>query len=607
VIAASSRPFFNALRPKPGALLSKNPMPDEDSDAQFNASQNHRIGLGEEKWSWFLGLVCLILIFSSLGSAALFEPDEGRNAEKAREILILGDWLTPHQNFIPALDKPIFFHWLVALLFNLFGISEWSARLPSALAALGCVFLVYRFARLQWGPWEARWSCLVLITSAEFYVLSRVVIFDMTLTFFIALALFSFYALTQNDDTGSRKAQSLLLYGALGAATLVKGPIGLIVPAMIMFFYLLLTRRWVLLRRLNFPLGTIVYFTVVAPWYLSVEFRNPGYLRYFLWEEHVVRYMTPQFGKTETWYYFFYVLGVGFLPWSFLLPLTVKNLWKSTFDDAHLFLVLWAVLPFLFFSASNSKLAHYILPIYPAVAILTGQALAAKMRQSVVGRSWVLYIPGIFAVGFILYLLMGVAWPNLLAREIRATVIEKTSSVALYGTILLLVFAVFVVRDSQNTRKDSGMAYVCMTIGLALFFLVVGQIMVAASFHRASKLLAAQAVPLITREDRLVFYDTYIEGLPFYLHVDKPIWLIQSPEKGDVMGSYYAAERRRAPAERFGQVLFSFQEFAERWKKNEQPLKVFVKEKNLDRLSRDIGGAPRLLMRLNDYLLVTSR
>lgn len=607
MIAADGRPFFNSLCPKPGALLIKTPMPDKDSDAQFNAIQDHRIGHGEEKWSWFLGLVCLILIFSSLGSAALFEPDEGRNAEKAREILVLGDWLTPHQNFVPALDKPIFFHWLVALSFKLFGISEWSARLPSALAALGCVFLVNRFARLQWGPWEARWSCLVLITSAEFFVLSRVVIFDMTLTFFIALALFSFYALTQNDDPAAWKAHRLLMYGAMGAATLVKGPIGLIVPAMIIFFYLFLTGRWLLLRRLNLPLGAIVYFTVVAPWYLGVEFRNPGYLRYFLWEEHFVRYMTPQFGKTENWYYFFIVLGAGFLPWSLLLPLTVKNLWKWTFDDAHLFLVLWAVLPFLLFSASNSKLAHYILPIYPAVAILTGHALAAKMRHSLAGRSWALYIPGIFAVGFILYMLMGAAWPSLLAREIRATVIEKTSQVALYGIILLLVFALFLVRDSQRARKDSGMAYAYTTIGLALFFVVVGQIMVAASFHRASKSLAAQAAPLITREDQLVFYDTYIEGLPFYLRVDKPIWLVQSPQKGDVMGSYYAAERRPGPTERFGQVLFSFQEFAERWKKNEQPLKVFVKEKNLDRLSREIGSAPILLIRLNEYLLVATR
>src|SRR5919197_3547349 len=96
----------------------------------------------ERGWLGFLCLVCLVVLFSNLGSAALFEPDESRNAEKAREILLLNDWVTPHQNFLPTLDKPIAFYWLVASAFKLFGISEWSARLPSVLAALGCIFLV---------------------------------------------------------------------------------------------------------------------------------------------------------------------------------------------------------------------------------------------------------------------------------------------------------------------------------------------------------------------------------------------------------------------------------------------------------------------------------
>jgi 4-amino-4-deoxy-L-arabinose transferase-like glycosyltransferase len=398
------------------------------------------------------------------------------------------------------------------------------------------------------------------------------------------------------------------MYAAMAAGTLVKGPVALIIPGMVIGGYLLLSRKWFLLRRMNLLLGALVYFTIVTPWYVWVELRNPGYLRYFLWEEHFVRYLTPQYGKTKSWYYFFIVLGAGFLPWSLLLPLTVKNLWKRTFNDAHLFLALWVVLPFVFFSASNSKLPHYILPIYPALAMLTGQALAARMRRSTTERSWVFYIPGIFALGVILCILVGATWPNLLAREIiRAAVIEKTYVVALYGAILLIVFAVFVVRDSQNTGKDQGTAYLCTSIVLALFLVVVGQIMVAASFHRASKLLAAKAAPFINPEDRLVFYDTYVEGLPFYLRIDKPIWLVQSPEKGGIMGSSYVGDRRPAPAKGFGQVVFSFQEFAERWKKNEQPLKVFVKEKNLDRLTREIGGAPKLMMKLNEYLLVASR
>src|SRR2546430_7432413 len=330
-------------------------------DAESNAGKNWVNDVGERRCLWLLCLVSLVIVSCSLGSTALFEPDEGRNAEKAREILLLGDWVTPHENFLPTLDKPIFFYWLVAISFKLFGLSECSARLPSALAGLGCIFLVYRFARLQWGLQEGLWSSLVLITSLEFFLFSRIVIFDMTLTLFISLALFSFYAVTQTDDPRAGKRHCLLMYAAMGAGTLVKGSIALVIPSAVIFFYLLLTGKWFLLRRLNILLGTIVYFAVVAPWYLWVEARNPGYLRYFLWEEHFVRYLTPHFSRTKTWYYFFLVLGIGFLPWSFFIPVTAKNLWNRTFTGANLLLTLWVILPFAFFSASNAKLPHYIL------------------------------------------------------------------------------------------------------------------------------------------------------------------------------------------------------------------------------------------------------
>jgi len=580
-------------------------MIDQSNISQSIASQNRVSGIGERSWFWLVCLVCLVIVFSNLGSSALFDPDEGRNAEKAREILLLGDWVTPYENFLPTLDKPVFFYWLVAISFKLFGLSEWSARLPSALAGLGCIFLVYRFARVQWGLQEGLWSSLVLITSLEFFLFSRIVIFDMTLTFFISLALFSFYAVTQTDDPRAGKRHCLLMYAAMGAGTLVKGPIALVLSGMIIFFYLLVTRKWFLLRRLNIPLGAIVCFAVVAPWYLWVEARNPGYLRYFLWEEHFVRYLTPHFSRTKSWYYFFLVLGIGFLPWSFFIPVTAKNLWNRTFTGANLFLTLWVILPFAFFSASNAKLPHYILPIYPALAILTGQAVAAKMQDT--KRSRILYIPGIFIVTFIVYLLVGSAWPNLLASDIRSDVPQSVSLLLLYGTVISLVFGVFVAGDLKSVWKGQGPAFMCTAVTLALFFILAGKIVARASFRRAAKSTAQATAALIDRPDRLVFYDTYIEGLPFYLRIDKPIWLVQSREKGNIMGSFYVAEKRPAPAAGYGQVLFTFDEFADQRGKNELPLRIFLKEKNLPRLTQEVGAVPRRLTSFDEFILVSNR
>ena len=322
------------------------------------------------------------MLFYRLGGPALFEPDEGRNAEKAREILLLNDWITPHENFHPVLDKPIFFYWLIALSYKLFGVSEWAARLPSSLAAFGCILVVYFFARRWWGEWEARWSVLTLVTSAGFFIFSRIVIFDMTLTACITLALWAFYQAVHEPESTAGWGICAILYSALGAATLTKGLVGLVVPGMIFFFYLLLSKSWRVLGRIRLLPGAVLFLLIVTPWYVLAEMHNPGYLRYYLWEEHFGRFATTEFDRFSPWYFYLYVVPLGLLPWTFLLPAMVQNFWRRKLDDRTLWLILWAVLPILFFSFSKSKLPHYILPSFPALAILIGVALPRALSES---------------------------------------------------------------------------------------------------------------------------------------------------------------------------------------------------------------------------------
>ena len=168
--------------------------------ARDSSAKQPRVVLANRAGPRSLRVVCLVILFANLGGAAFFDPDEGRNAEKAREILLLNDWVTPHENFLPTLDKPIAFYWPVALSFKLFGFSEWAARLPSALAALGCLLLVAQLARRHWGARTALWSCLVLATSVEFFFFARLVNLDMSLTFFITMALFSFYSAVRAEE-----------------------------------------------------------------------------------------------------------------------------------------------------------------------------------------------------------------------------------------------------------------------------------------------------------------------------------------------------------------------------------------------------------------------
>jgi hypothetical protein len=177
----------------------------------------------------------------------------------------------------------------------------------------------------------------------------------------------------------------------------------------------------------------------------------------------------------------------------------------------------------------------------------------------------------------------------------------------LFGAMIVAIFGVYVIGDLRNLWIDQGAAFMSTAASLTLFMILTGRIMTAASTERAAKSIAQATAPLMGQEDRLVFYDNYIEGLPFYLRLNKPIWLVQSRQKKELMGSIYVAEKRPTPARGYGQILFTFEEFTAEWKKNELPLRVFVKEKSLTRLTRELGEVPKSLMRFGDVVLVSNR
>jgi 4-amino-4-deoxy-L-arabinose transferase-like glycosyltransferase len=580
-------------------------MGETTDSSKVSSGPAARGDVGERGWASFLGLVCLVILFANLGGAALFDPDEGRNAEKAREILLLNDWVTPHHNFLPTLDKPMFFYWPVAFSFKLFGFTEGAARLPSALAGLGCVILVYLFAHRQWGLREALWSSLILVTSLGFFVFARVVIFDMSLTFFLTLALVSFYAAAHAQAPRSGLLHSTVMYAALGAGTLIKGAVAIVVPGMVIFSYLLLTRQWFISSRLRPDRGVLIYCAIVIPWYLWSEAKNPGYLSYFLWEEHFARYLTAEFERSRVWYYFIVVVAAGFFPWSMLLPLTIADIWRKKYQDPCRFLALWALLPFIFFSLSKSQLPQYILPIFPALALVTGRFLAERL-SSASGLRFIL-IPWVVVVGVVLYLFVGAAWPNLSVRYLRTAVAQNLLSLTACGVLLVVILGIFLRGYRGNIWRGWGAVYLFTAAGLALFFVVLGQLTATVSRERSSRPLAQASAPFISPGDRVAFYDTYLPGMAFYLGADKPLWIAQNEEKDKIMGSNYLGMRRPAAAAGHGQVVFSFSEFAAQWKRTDLVLRVFVKEKNLQRLSADVGGAPRSLMKYDEYLLVTNR
>lgn len=580
-------------------------MPPASTTILHKASDPGRQSAAERWFPWALFGFVLLILFYRLGAPALFDPDEGRNAEKAREILVLNDWITPHENFHAVLDKPIFFYWLIALSYKLFGVSEWAARLPSALAAVGCIVMVYFFVRRWWGEWEARWSVLALVTSVGFFIFSRLVIFDMTLSAFIMLGLCAYYQAAHESESTASWATCAILYGALGAATLTKGLVGLVVPGMIVFVFLLLTNSWRSLGKIRLFPGVVLFLLIVMPWYILAETHNPGYLRYYFWEEHFGRFSTNKFNRFGPWYFYLYVVPLGLLPWTFLLPATVRFHWRRRLDDRTLWLILWAFLPILFFSMSKSKLPHYILPSFPPLAILIGVAVSRILSDSQerlrygFGASWVV-LSSLF-----IYLAAGVIEPKIFPEIIRG---RYDSIALLFWTSAAISLALVYLTSKRTLWAKINPRYVLITqgLGLLIFMVTLSEMMVLIAPARSARDIAAKAQPYISPTTQVVSYDTYLEGLPFYLKTEKPVWMVTHRNKQKTfLGNFYMITKQPVPLTSRGKALLDFDEFTEKWQTVDQPLLVLVKEKNLRRLEKRVGTVTKRLAADDEYLLIT--
>jgi len=555
-------------------------------------------------WAVGLCIFSIWLLFSDLGGAALLEPDEGRNAEIAREILLLGDWVTPHYDFIPRLDKPMLFFDLVALSYKLFGISEWSARLPAALAALGCIFLTYFFARKFFDRWTALWSAFILLTSIQWFGFARLVMLETLLAFFVSLSLCCFFLGQHEVERGKGRRPFLLMYIAMGAATASKGPIGFLLPGAIIVFYLLFGKRWALLRQMELAMGVPLFLLTAIPWYIIAELRNPGFLTYFLWEQNVVRFATAHFHRSQPWYFFILVLSGGFFPWSVLLPNAIYEFWKRSLTCERLFLVLWALTPLAVFSLSASKLAHYILPIFPALAIIIGAIFGKPEKSSLTRRLLLFPAVGFFLLG--LAVIFIVLSPAVLPASYQVyidTAFQNVPAPLLFGLLISLIL-IFIV---WRRRQEQVYLLLATAVSFMTFTFVAEPILATVALQRSSKLLAERAAAVVRDHDKLILLGIYPSSLPFYLRIRRPIVIIASAEKRSILGSDYVAMIRPQPAPGYGKVFYTHEEFGRLWKTSGDRLVIFADKGMLQHFGELRGDSARRLLQVGDIVVFENK
>jgi 4-amino-4-deoxy-L-arabinose transferase-like glycosyltransferase len=329
--------------------------------------------------------------FGGLGERKLVKADEGRYAEIPREMAASGDWRTPRLNGFKYFEKPPLQYWATAAAFTAFGVAEWSARLWTALTGFLGVLLAYYAGRRMLGAAGGVCAAAVLASSGLYVFAGHVVSLDMGVSLFLALAVFAIvFAQSDATEEHARRRWMLAAWAAMACAVLSKGLIGLVLPAAAVLAYAAWQRDAGLLRRLHAGPGLALLLAIAAPWFVAVSAANPEFARFFFVHEHFERFLTTQHQRAGPLWYFVPVLLAGSMPWALSM---LGGLWQaargaepSRFKPLR-FLAAWCAVVLVFFSVSGSKLPPYILPVFPALALIVAAQLLRASRRLLVAQA----------------------------------------------------------------------------------------------------------------------------------------------------------------------------------------------------------------------------
>ena len=324
-----------------------------------------------------LGITCYVFFFHGLGSVGLLGPDEPRYAAVAREMYQTGDWITPRLHGMAWFEKPILWYWSAALSFTIFGVTEFAARLPSALSATASVFLTYIVCRRLWGQGVAIASSLILASSVGYFSFSRAASMDMLLTSCLTISLLCFM-MGHNRTTLDRRWWFVGFYAFVGLGILAKGPVALVLPVLSLLGYLLLRGRrdeW----KEWYPHYILITLAIAAPWYIAVIRANGfEFVQVFFINQNFERFTSTVHGHKRPFYFYIPDLMMLAFPWTFMI---IPGL-RRVFDRNDRILLWFAIVPVVFFSLSGSKLPGYVLPSVPPLTLLCARAISENTSRA---------------------------------------------------------------------------------------------------------------------------------------------------------------------------------------------------------------------------------
>jgi len=333
-----------------------------------------------------LVLLAALTFFVGLGRGALTDADEAFYGESAREMVESGDWLTPHYNYEPRFQKPVLYYWLTAAAYEVTGPSEFSARLWSALSGLGLVLITAACARRWYDDETALLAGAIVATNFGYFAMARSALPDLPLACCITAAIWAAFMATLEQERQPRRWVLLSAF-AVGCGILMKGPIGAVLPALVVVPVLLIERRTLSVRWSDLGLALLVLLAVAVPWYVAMWWRHgPSYLESFFIGDNLERFATSRFNDPRPWWFYVPVIAGGLLPWTplasvWLRPVRQFLMRREDIGTLDLRLLLWAVLPLAFYTASIGKQPRYILPILPPLAMLLAASILDRTRE----------------------------------------------------------------------------------------------------------------------------------------------------------------------------------------------------------------------------------
>jgi 4-amino-4-deoxy-L-arabinose transferase-like glycosyltransferase len=465
-------------------------------------------------------VITAVMLFSGLGSVPLTQPDEGRNAEIAREMAVTGSWLVPTLEGHPRLDKPAAYFAAVAVSLRVFGANEWGARMPSALCGLATMVVLYAFARRQYDPVTAALSLIVMATSPMVFAFSRIVIVDIALAFCTSAAILA--AFLAEDSALPDRRWHAVGAAAVGLGLLVKGPVGALVPAAVLVVFFLVDGRPRALRRVFAPVNVLIALGLFVPWFAALVHAHPEFAHYGLVEETFNRFFTPAFNRGQPFWYFGPMLLAALFPWTVLvLPMAFAG-WsaRSRLIPADRLFIVWTIVVIVFFSMSRTKQPGYILTGAIAAAACVGRGLGYAWRNRD-GRAAKLVAGGALVLAGVALaaaaaLVIAVVRGGADAGRVAAMAAGARSIWSVWPTLLIVLLAVAALATSAYAGRRAWPAVAAFTlVPLALVSVMLPAVVEFAS-TRSAKPLAGALVSLPDRTE-IACFESYPAGLSFYL------------------------------------------------------------------------------------------